>query len=75
MSKEKSTVEKLQEKLLYKPTHSALVMSEEQIEQADKFCDGYISFLNSAKTEREVAAFMKDVAISKGFVEFDNTKK
>lgn len=75
MSKEKSTVEKLQEKLLYKPTHSALVMTEEQIKQADSFCDGYIDFLNSAKTEREVAAFVKDIAVSKGFVEFDNTKK
>ena len=75
MSDKKSAVEKMQDELFYKTPHAATVMTDEQIEQADRFCDDYISFLNTAKTEREVAAFFKDIATSKGFTEFDKTKK
>ncbi|MEG2611132.1 MAG: aminopeptidase [Oscillospiraceae bacterium] len=74
MSCEKTQAEKLKDELFYKTPHSASVMTDEQIDLADKFCEDYISFLNEAKTEREVTAFVKDLAISKGFTEFDNTK-
>lgn len=51
--KEKSEGEKLAEKLLSDKKNGGLRLSEEKIKKADKFCEGYKSFLNTAKTERE----------------------
>ena len=76
MSKEEKTeAELLKEKLCYEPKHASKVADEKTIEEADKFADGYMDFMNSAKTEREVTAFMKAEAEAHGFVEFDKTKK
>ncbi|GMB10901.1 MAG: aminopeptidase [Candidatus Improbicoccus devescovinae] len=38
------------------------------------FSEDYKLFLNSAKTEREVVKFTRNLAISKGFEEFNNNK-
>ena len=50
--KEKSEGEKLAEKLLSDKKNGGLRLSEEKLKKADKFCEGYKSFLNTAKTER-----------------------
>ena len=73
---EKTKAEKLQEKLCYDAEHGMTSqMDEKEVKAADKFCEGYMKFLNEAKTEREIASWMKDKAESLGFTEFDKTKK
>ncbi|MBR5015353.1 MAG: aminopeptidase, partial [Clostridia bacterium] len=67
--------EKRMKELVYEPENAVKVISDAELKKADKFCDGYIDFLNTAKTEREIAQFMKEKAEAKGFVEFDKTKK
>lgn len=74
MAKEKSAAEKLAEKLCYEPEHISKASDESEIEKADKFCEGYIDFLNTAKTEREVSALIKKEAVKRGYTEFDKTK-
>ena len=75
MSKDKTEAELLKEKLCYEPKHASKILDDKIIKKADKFACGYVDFMNSAKTEREVAAFMKAEAEAHGFVEFDKTKK
>ena len=50
---EKSKSEQLKESLFYKRKNGRLVSSEEVLKKADEYCEGYKSFLNAAKTERE----------------------
>ena len=50
--KEKSEGEKLAEKLLSDKKNGGLRLSEEKIKKADKFCEGYKSFLNTAQSVR-----------------------
>ena len=72
----KSAAEKLTEELCYEAEHAMKSqMTDADVKKADKFCDGYIDFLNTAKTEREIVIFMKAKAESLGFKEFDKTKK
>lgn len=72
---EKSKSEKMKEELFYNPKHVSKLIDEKEVEKADEFCEDYKSFLNTAKTEREVTSFMKAEAESKGFAEFDKNKK
>jgi len=68
--------EKLAKELCYDAEHAMKSqMSDAEVKKADKFCDGYMDFLNAAKTEREIVIFMKEKAESLGFKEFDKTKK
>ena len=46
-------------------------LSEAQIQAAYDFCDGYIEFLNTAKTEREAAEQITQLAIAQGFKTYD----
>lgn len=71
---EKSETEKLRESLFMSKKHSALQMSEEQINLADDFCEGYKVFLDVAKTEREAVACAMSMAQKSGFSEFDSNK-
>lgn len=75
MSKEKSRAEELKEKLFYNPKHASEVISQEETDKADAFCDEYKSFLNKAKTEREAVVYVLEKAKKNGFVEFDRAKK
>lgn len=75
MSENKTKGEALKEALCYETKHALGEISEEEEKRSDEFCDGYISFLNTAKTEREITAFMRAEAEAKGFTEFDKTKK
>ncbi|MGN1133832.1 MAG: aminopeptidase [Oscillospiraceae bacterium] len=68
--KEKTQAEKLTEKLLSQPKNGGLVLSDEKLKKADKFAEGYKSFLNSAKTEREFTAKAQELAEKNGFEKF-----
>ena len=75
MSKEKSRAEELKEKLFYNPKHASEVISQEETDKADAFCEEYKSFLNKAKTEREAVVYVLEKAKKNGFVEFDRAEK
>ena len=75
MSKEKSRAEELKEKLFYNPKHASEVISQEESDKADAFCEEYKNFLNKAKTEREAVEYVVEKAKKNGFVEFDRAKK
>ena len=70
-----ATVEELKKELCYKPKHAAAVISDEDIKKADEFCEGYKTFLNGAKTEREATEIVKEEAMKRGFSEFDPYKQ
>ncbi|MGN0492450.1 MAG: aminopeptidase [Acutalibacteraceae bacterium] len=72
---EKSKSEQLKEGLFYKRKNGRLVSDEETLKRADEYCEGYKSFLNAAKTEREAAKVAVDLAKEKGFTEFVYGKK
>ena len=74
MAKEKSPGELLQEKLVFKPESSGNRMSEQEIEKALTFCEGYKAFLDAGKTERECAEWVIDLLESKGYTPFDPGK-
>lgn len=67
----KSSAEKLNEKLLLKRESGILKITDEEIIKADEFCEDYKKFLNSAKTEREFIKDTLDLAKQRGFEEFD----
>ena len=73
--KEKSQAELLSEKILSDKKNAGLRMSDEQIAEADKFCEGYIDFLNTAKTEREAVIEAVKQAQAAGFKPFEKGKK
>ncbi len=65
----------LAEKLLLKKKNGGRVLSEEEIQNAGEFGEGYKKFLDEGKTEREVAYYAIKYAKSKGFEQFDKDKK
>ncbi len=73
--KEVNKAKELQEKLFMKKKNSGLIMSETELEAADKFCDGYKRFLDDGKTEREAVKAAIALAEKAGFSEFDSGKK
>ena len=72
---EKSKSEQLKEGLFYKRKNGRLISSEETLKNADEYCEGYKSFLNAAKTEREAVNTAVTLAKEKGFTEFVYGKK
>ena len=48
-----SKAKELKEKLFLKRKNTYEEMTEEEIEKAEEFCEGYKEFLDAAKTERE----------------------
>ena len=66
---EKSKAELLKEKLFKKNENGILRVSDEVLQEADIYCEGYKRFLDLAKTEREAVKASLDIAISKGFTE------
>ncbi len=68
---EKSYVEKLTEELLINRKNGLMDVTDEQIEKADQFCEGYKNFLNKAKTEREAVTVTIAYAEKNGFVPFN----
>ncbi len=68
---EKTQADILKEELFYSPEHAAYTCEEGEIEKADKFCEGYMKFLDNCKTEREAVAYTKALAEKEGFKPFD----
>jgi len=75
MEDKKTEGQKLYEKLAYKSKNIWEQVSEEYKNEAFKFCDGYMDFLDAAKTEREFAEKTRILAEEKGFVSIDDIIK
>ena len=74
---EKTKGEVLQEKLFDEKKFGWEEVSDSQRKEIDDFCEGYIDFMNTAKTEREVAKEVKEILIRNNFREIsevDNLK-
>ncbi|MDR1927353.1 MAG: aminopeptidase, partial [Oscillospiraceae bacterium] len=71
----KSKAELLREELLRSQKHACEVLSEEELAQADAFCEGYKVFLDACKTERESADFLLEKATGLGFAPFEEGKR
>lgn len=74
MSNEKSAADLLKEELFFEKKHFSVQMSEEELKNADDFCEGYKEFLAVAKTERECVEYMVEKAQAQGFTAFDSKK-
>lgn len=72
--KEKTEGKKLEEKLTWKFPNIANA-APDQMEEASKFCEGYKTFLNDGKTERECVAAAKKLLKKAGYEKLDVTKK
>ena len=74
-SKEKIDAKKLSQQLLVDRKNGCEKTSESTMKTADKYCEGYKSFLAQVKTEREAVDFAVAEAEKVGFVPFDSSKK
>lgn len=72
---EKIDAKELAKKLLSDRSHGAAKVGTKELEKADKFAEGYKSFMNAAKTERETVSWAVKAAEEAGFVPFDPAKK
>ena len=61
----------LKEMLFNQKKNGIDVFTEDELNACDEYCEGYKEFLGTHKTEREVAAYVEDVAQKNGFVKFD----
>ncbi len=71
----KDNAKKVNKDLLFEPKNLSTVLSEEKLSQAMKFSEGYKTFLDKGKTEREVVTTTIKMLKDAGFVEFDRTVK
>ncbi len=72
---EKIDAKELAKKLLNDRTHGAAKVGSKELEKADEFAEGYKSFMDAAKTERETVTWAVQAAEEAGFVPFDPAKK
>ncbi len=70
---EKTQGELLREQLCYQPKSAYRALTEEDLAAAAEYNEGYKSFLDAAKTEREAVAEAVRMAKARGFVPFDRT--
>ena len=68
---EKTAAELLQEQLLMHPENIGILLSDEELEKAQAFCEDYKKFLDAAKTEREAVDVVLEMAQKAGYVPFD----
>lgn len=71
----KSEVDILKERLFLSKKNGILKLSEDEINRADEFAQGYKKFLDTSKTEREAVKNAVSLAKENGFVEYDCNKK
>ena len=69
------TVEQLKEELFYSKKNAYIACDDDEIATGYDFCEGYKSFLDVAKTEREATTEIIKLAKEKGFSEFEIGKK
>jgi aspartyl aminopeptidase len=72
MEKEKTVAQQLKEKLFMNQKNIGVILSEEEIQKADLFCEDYKKFLDSAKTEREAVSYALLKLQNSGFKLFNN---
>ena len=70
-----SDIKELKEKLFLNRKNGLSVVSEETVNSAYAYADGYKKFLDNAKTEREAAKTAVLMAEKKGFVPFEIGKQ
>ncbi len=68
--KTKDEVKALKEQLFAQNRHAAQRMDELELQTCNKFCEDYKAFMNTAKTEREINAFVIDELQKQGYQEF-----
>lgn len=72
---EKTAGELLADKLLSNKKNGILRISDNELDKADAFCEGYKTFLDNAKTEREAVAQTVILAEKAGFKPYEAGKK
>lgn len=72
---EKTAGELLADKLLSNKKNGILRISDNELDKADAFCEGYKTFLDNSKTEREAAAQTVILAEKAGFKPYEAGKK
>ena len=65
----------IKKELFYEPKHAMEIVDDAVVKAADDFCEGYKKYLDEAKIERETVDFFVKEAETKGYTEFDRTKK
>lgn len=68
-------VKELKEKLFYEKKNGLLKVDEAVIDEMQKYCEGYKTYLDNAKTEREAVTAAIAIAEAKGFAPFVIGKK
>ncbi len=64
---ESKELENLKKSLLTERKNAVQILDDAQIAECDKFCEGYKTFLDNGKTEREAAAYAVKLLEKKGF--------
>ena len=72
---EKTAGELLSDKLLSNKKNGILRISDNELDKTDAFCEGYKTFLDNAKTEREAVAQTVILAEKAGFKPYEAGKK
>ncbi|MDR3344827.1 MAG: aminopeptidase [Oscillospiraceae bacterium] len=67
--------QKLKDKLFSKRPHAGQVLTDAQWDEAASYCEGYKTFLQAGKTEREVVEYALKMAAEQGFTEYQADKK
>ncbi|MBQ6718700.1 MAG: aminopeptidase [Clostridia bacterium] len=68
-------VKELREKLFYERKNGLLKVDDDTLSKMQEYCEGYKTYLDNAKTEREAVAAATRLAEEKGFVPFVIGKK
>ncbi|MBR3595496.1 MAG: aminopeptidase [Clostridia bacterium] len=75
MCEEKSKSDILKEKLFMKKEHTAVIIGENGLNDADSFAEGYMNYLDASKTEREAVEQALLLAKAGGFTEFNKNTR
>lgn len=75
MCEEKSKSDILKEKLFMKKEHTAVIIGENGLNDADSFAEGYMNYLDASKTEREAVEQALILAKAGGFTEFNKNTR
>ena len=65
----------LREQLMMKEHKGAATYSPEVLAKAAEYCEGYKTFLDNSRTEREAVCYVKALAEKEGFTEFEPDKQ
>ncbi|WP_283608937.1 aminopeptidase [Faecalispora anaeroviscerum] len=71
-AEEKTEVDRLREELLINRKNGFFSVTDEQVKEADEYCEGYKKFLDLCKTERECVVYAIEEAEKHGFRELDS---